>query len=58
MEAANPAGDELGIEPVKSGLRQWKDLPLQQVFGNIRGLALGFGKQADDQTMLLVRRLT
>ena len=26
MEAANPAGHELGIEPVKSGLRRWKDL--------------------------------
>ena len=58
MEAANSTGDELGIEPVKAGLCRWKDLPLQQVFGNIRGLALGFGKQADDQTMLLVRRLT
>ncbi len=57
MEAANSTGDELGIEPVKSGLRRWKDLPLRQVFSNIRELALGFGKQADDQTMLLVRRL-
>lgn len=55
-EAANPAGDELGIDPIKAGLRQWADLPLPDVFRNVRALALGFGKQQDDQTMLLVRR--
>jgi len=55
-EAANPAGEELGIDPIKSGLRQWADLPLPEVFKNIRELAIHFGKQQDDQTMLLVRR--
>jgi hypothetical protein len=55
-EAANQAGDELGIDPIKAGLRQWADLPLPDVFRNIRDLALRFGKQQDDQTMLLVRR--
>jgi hypothetical protein len=55
-EAANPAGDELGVDPIKSGLKQWANLPLPQVFSNLRELALAFGKQADDQTMLLVRR--
>ena len=57
MEAANKAGDELGIEPVKMVLRENPDLPLPEMFQKIRGLALNFGKQADDQTMLLVRRL-
>ena len=45
-------------EPIKAGLRQWADLPLPDVFHNLRKLALDFGKQQDDQTMLLVRRLT
>ena len=56
-EAANRAGDELGIEPIKSGLQQWAELPLPEIFGNLREQALRFGKQQDDQTMLLVRRL-
>jgi sigma-B regulation protein RsbU (phosphoserine phosphatase) len=55
-EAANSSGTELGIDAVKSGLRQWADLPLPEVFRNLRQLALDFGKQQDDQTMLLVRR--
>jgi len=55
-EVADRQGNELGVEPIKSGLRQWADLPLSQVFQNIRGLATSAGKQEDDQTMLLVRR--
>ena len=51
-----PQGEGLGIDPIKSGLRQWADLPLPEVFKNIRELAIHFGKQQDDQTMLLVRR--
>ena len=56
-EVAGQNEAELGAEPIKSGLRQWADLPLPEVFRNIRELALRFGKQLDDQTMLLVRRL-
>ena len=56
-EVAGQNETELGAEPIKSGLRQWADLPLPEVFRNIRELALRFGKQLDDQTMLLVRRL-
>lgn len=55
-EAAKQTGEELGVDRVKAGLRQWAELPLPDVFRNIRELALGFGKQQDDQTMLLVRR--
>jgi Stage II sporulation protein E (SpoIIE) len=57
MEAANKAGDELGIEPVKAALRENPDAPLSEMFRKIRSLALAFGKQTDDQTMLLVRRM-
>lgn len=56
-EVAGQDEAELGVDPIKAGLRQWADLPLPEVFGNIRELALRFGKQLDDQTMLLVRRL-
>jgi hypothetical protein len=56
-EAADPNGTELGSGPVKSGLREWANLPLPELFQNIRELALKFGKQEDDQTMLLVRRM-
>jgi len=57
-EAAKPSGEELGIDPVKSGLRQWADLPLPELFRNLREQSLAFGKQMDDQTMLLVRRVS
>jgi sigma-B regulation protein RsbU (phosphoserine phosphatase) len=56
-EASDRAGTEMGAEPIKFGLRQWADLPLPQLFHNLRQLALDFGKQQDDQTMLLVRWL-
>lgn len=55
-EVADRTGNELGVDAIKSGLRQWADLPLPELFGNLRALALRFGKQEDDQTMLLVRR--
>jgi Stage II sporulation protein E (SpoIIE) len=57
-EAANSREEELGMEAVKSALRRSADMPLAEIFRTIRSLALGFGKQADDQTMLLVRRLS
>lgn len=55
-EVADRQGTELGIEPIKSGLQQWADVPLHRLFQNIRGLATRTGRQEDDQTMLLVRR--
>jgi len=54
-EVADKDGAELGVEPIKAGLRQWAELPLPELFRNIRELALRFGKQEDDQTLLLVR---
>ena len=55
-EAANQTGEELGVDRVKAGLRQWAELPLPGLFRNLREQSLAFGKQMDDQTMLLVRR--
>jgi len=55
-EVADRRGAELGVEPIKSGLQQWAELPLPDVFRKIRELAISQGKQEDDQTMLLVRR--
>lgn len=57
-EVTDRQGEELGIEPIKSGLQQWADLPLREIFRNVRGLAVTAGKQEDDQTMLLLRRLS
>lgn len=56
-EAAGRDGVELGSEPVKSALRQFAKAPLPDIFRNLRELALRHGKQQDDQTMLLVRRV-
>jgi hypothetical protein len=55
-EVTDRQGSELGVEPIKSGLQRWAELPLPQLFRNIRQLAIDVGKQEDDQTMLLVRR--
>jgi len=56
-EASNPMGVELGSEPVKAAFRHSCDAPLPEIFRNIHELALRQGKQQDDQTMLLVRRM-
>lgn len=47
--------NEMGIEPVKDALRASAALPLPQIFKAMRAVALAFGKQDDDQTMLLMR---
>jgi phosphoserine phosphatase RsbU/P len=57
-ETSDKHGAELGVNAIKSGLQRWADLPLPELFRNIRDSALRFGKQEDDQTMLLVRRLS
>ena len=55
-EVSDSSGTELGVDAIKSSLPRWADLPLPKIFSNARELALQFGKQLDDQTMLLVRR--
>ena len=55
-EVSDSNGAELGLEPLKQALLEMADRPLPEVFASLRKLALGFGRQEDDQTMLLVRR--
>jgi sigma-B regulation protein RsbU (phosphoserine phosphatase) len=46
---------ELGLEPVKEALRANALRPLPELSEAMREVALGFGKQEDDQTLLLIR---
>ena len=46
---------ELGMEPIKSAFLQAADRPLSEIFEHLRSVSLSFGKQDDDQTILLVR---
>ncbi len=47
---------ELGVEPIKSAFLKAADRPLSEIFEHLRNVSLSFGKQDDDQTILLVRR--
>lgn len=48
-------GNELGLEPLKSKFAEMAKEPLPLIFDTLRNLSLKFGKQDDDQTMLLLR---
>jgi sigma-B regulation protein RsbU (phosphoserine phosphatase) len=48
-------GAELGLEPIKRAFIQSAERPLPEIFATLRKVALDFGRQEDDQTMLLVR---
>jgi serine phosphatase RsbU (regulator of sigma subunit) len=48
-------GNELGMEPIKSKFVEMATQPLPLIFDSLRSLSLKFGKQDDDQTMLLLR---
>jgi sigma-B regulation protein RsbU (phosphoserine phosphatase) len=48
-------GAELGLEPIKSAFLKAAERPLSEIFERLRSLSLSFGKQDDDQTILLVR---
>ena len=54
-EVFDGRGNELGLEPLKSKFAEIADQPLPLIFDTLRGLSLKFGKQDDDQTILLVR---
>jgi sigma-B regulation protein RsbU (phosphoserine phosphatase) len=54
-EVVNYRGDELGAEPIKSLLQEHANEPLQDLFERLREASLNFGRQEDDQTMLLIR---
>jgi serine phosphatase RsbU (regulator of sigma subunit) len=46
---------ELGMEPIKSAFLKAAERPLPEIFECLRKASLSFGKQDDDQTILLVR---
>jgi serine phosphatase RsbU (regulator of sigma subunit) len=46
---------ELGMEPIKSAFLKAAERPLPEIFEHLRNVSLSFGKQDDDQTILLVR---
>jgi Stage II sporulation protein E (SpoIIE) len=48
---------ELGLEDFKTALSNCAERPLPEIYRELRARTLKFGKQTDDQTMLLIRRL-
>lgn len=56
-EVFDKAGNELGLGPIKSAFAKAASLPLPDLFSHVRQVALDAGRQEDDQTMLLVRRV-
>jgi serine phosphatase RsbU (regulator of sigma subunit) len=48
---------ELGLEPLKRALLESGAEPLEQISLSLQDTARRHGPQADDQTMLIVRRL-
>ena len=48
---------EIGLEEFKSLLLGCAEEPLPEIYRDLRSRTMKFGKQTDDQTMLLIRRL-
>jgi phosphoserine phosphatase RsbU/P len=56
-EVFDAKGREMGILPLRDMLRGYANRELPELFAGMRSTALKFGKQEDDQTMLIVRCL-
>ncbi len=56
LEACNKAGDEFGMERLEAVVSAHTSDSLEVLADAILGAVQGFGKQLDDQTLLLVRR--
>ena len=56
-EVFDRSGKEMGMEPLKEVLGRSAKQKLPELFSSMRETALNFGKQADDQTMLIIRCL-
>jgi len=54
-EVFDKSGKEMGIDPVKDALKKSATQDLDKLSAGIRDVALNFGKQTDDQTMLIIR---
>jgi serine phosphatase RsbU (regulator of sigma subunit) len=57
LEAADKTEEEFGIERVKTVITEHARAPLPEIAAKILGAARAFGKQVDDQTILIVRCL-
>lgn len=56
-EVFDKRGTEMGMAPLKEVLVKSASQTLPELFSSMRATALNFGKQDDDQTMLIVRCL-
>jgi len=56
-EASDEQEKEIGLVPLKAGLLESAAAPLEQVMDTLRKTSLKWGRQLDDQTVLLVRRV-
>jgi sigma-B regulation protein RsbU (phosphoserine phosphatase) len=57
LEVCDRDGREFGIERVERAIAGNARGPLTEVGERILGSAAAFGKQGDDQTLLLIRRI-
>ena len=56
-EVFDSSDKEFGLDQFKSLLLRYAERPLPEIYRELRGAALAFGEQSDDQTMLLLRCL-
>ena len=57
LEVCDPKEQEYGVEPLKRIVEENGRGPLEQLAERILSSVRNFGKQSDDQTLLLIRRL-
>ena len=56
LEACDKNEEEFGLDRLKDVIERNAEAPLSEIADGILSAARGFGKQADDQTILIVRR--
>jgi hypothetical protein len=56
-EVSDAQGRELGLKPFEEVLLESADAPLSELMTRVRECARKYGKQIDDQSLLLLRRL-
>ena len=54
-ETDNEAGEDLGLDPLKTILVASHDRPLSEIFRDLRSCGAKHGRQVDDQSILLIR---
>lgn len=57
LEVCNPAGEEFGMDRVQAAVAREPHGPLEAIADNLLKNTQAFGRQEDDQTVLLVRRV-